>query len=70
MAFDELLLSISMLVTEMENQPEDAHEILEQLHLQLNQLRATGLPLPDDLVELEKRLEEEFNLPPKKNGNA
>jgi len=69
MAFDELLLSISMLVTEMENQPEDAHEILEQLHLQLNQLRATGLPLPDDLVELEKRLEEEFNLPPK-TGDA
>ena len=26
----------------------------------LNQLRAEGLPIPDDLVELEKRLEEDY----------
>jgi len=63
MAFDDLVLSINLLVSEMENEPEDAHEILERLHLQLNQLRATGLPLPDDLVELEKRLERDFQKP-------
>lgn len=65
MAFDDLVLSINLLVSEMENEPEDAHEILERLHLQLNQLRATGLPLPDDLVELEKRLERDFQRPAK-----
>lgn len=65
MAFDDLVLSINLLVSEMENEPEDAHEILERLHLQLNQLRATGLPLPEDLVELEKRLERDFQIPVK-----
>jgi len=68
MAFDDLVLSINLLVSEMENEPEDAHEILERLHLQLNQLRATGLPLPDDLVELEKRLERDFQKPEQPKG--
>ncbi len=26
----------------------------------LNQLKATGMPLPEDLVTLERKLEEEF----------
>ena len=49
-----------MLLTDMENQPEDAHELLEQIRAGLNQLKATGQPLPEDLVALERRLEEEF----------
>ncbi len=60
MAFEDLILRINMLVTEMDNRPEDAHEVLERLHLELNQFRATGQPLPDDLIELEKRLDKEF----------
>lgn len=60
MAFDDLVSRINMLFTEMENQPEDAHELLQQIHLELNQLRATGQPLPQDLVEFERRLEQEF----------
>lgn len=60
MAFDDLIARIGLLVNEMENRPEDAHEILEQIHMELNQMRATGQPLPDDLLELEKRLEREF----------
>lgn len=60
MAFEDLVTRINLLFAEMENQPEDAHELLEQIRLELNQLRATGQPLPDDLVQLEKRLEEEF----------
>ena len=60
MAFEELIARINMLVSDMENEPHDAHEILEQIHLELNQLRATGQPLPEDLVQLEKRLERDF----------
>ena len=60
MAFDDLIARIGLLVNEMENRPEDAHEILEQIHMELNQMRATGQPLPDDLIELEKRLERDF----------
>jgi hypothetical protein len=44
----------------MVNQPEDEHEVLEQLREKLNELRAMGMPLPDDLVALEKQLEEQF----------
>ncbi len=60
MAFEELMLRINMLVTEMENKPEDAHELLEQLHMELQKLKALGQPLPEDLVKLENLLVEEF----------
>jgi hypothetical protein len=44
----------------MENQPEDRHELYLQIREKLNEMRAFGLPLPDDLVRLEKELEAEF----------
>ena len=56
MAFDRLKTEISMLVTQMENQPQDLWELHEQILEKLNELRALNLPLPDDLVELEKKL--------------
>ncbi|MEQ8400566.1 MAG: hypothetical protein RIB53_18920 [Roseitalea porphyridii] len=60
MAFDGLITRLNMLFSEMENQPQDAHELLFQIHAELEQMRAEGLPLPQDLVDLERRLEEEF----------
>jgi len=60
MAFEEIKAQISLLLEEMVNQPEDEHELLEQVREQLNELRAMGMPLPDDLIELEKRLEDRF----------
>ena len=60
MALEEIKARISLLLEEMVNQPEDEHEVLEQLREKLNELRAMGMPLPDDLVALEKRLEERF----------
>ena len=60
MAFEDLITRINMLFVEMENQPEDAAELLEQIRLDLNRMKATGQPLPQDLVELEERLENEF----------
>ena len=60
MAFENLLARISLLVTQMENQPEDKHELYQQLRERLNEIRSTGMPLPDDLVRLEEELEAEF----------
>ena len=60
MAFEDLITKINMLFVEMENQPQDAAELLEQIRLELNQMKATGQPLPEDLVALEQRLEQEF----------
>lgn len=61
MAFETLLAEINLLLTEMETQPEDAHELQLTLHEKLSELRATGMPVPDDLAELEKRLEAELS---------
>lgn len=60
MALEEIRARISLLLQEMVNQPEDEHEVQEQLREKLSELRALGLPLPDDLVELEKQLDAGF----------
>lgn len=60
MAFDKLKMDISLLLTEMQNEPEDRHEIYLTLKEKLNELKAFGMPLPDDLVKLEHALEAEF----------
>ena len=60
MAFEELKAQIGALLSELEDQPEDKHELYELIREKLAQMRAMGMPLPDDLVELETRLEKEF----------
>ncbi len=60
MAFEDLKARFMLLFTEMENQPEDMHELHDMLHEKLNEMRAMGMPLPEDLVELEQKLEQEF----------
>jgi hypothetical protein len=60
MAFENLMAQVSLLVTQMENQPEDKHELYMQLRERLNEIRSTGMPLPQDLVRLEEELEAEF----------
>ena len=63
MALEELQLQISMLVSQINNQPEDVHELYELLHQKLNEFRMTGQPLPDDLIKLEQRMLEDFPKP-------
>jgi len=60
MAFDDLKAELALLINQMENQPEDRHELYLQVREKLNEMRAFGMPLPQDLVELEKELEAEF----------
>jgi hypothetical protein len=62
MALESLKAQISLLLEEMVNQPEDEHEIQEQLREKLRELRAMGLPLPADLVALEKRLDDDLDV--------
>ena len=61
MALEQIKAQISLLLEEMINQPQDQHEIQEQVREKLAELRAMGMPLPTDLVELEKRLDEDFS---------
>ena len=60
MALEELKAQIAYLLTSIEDDPQDIHELHQQLRQKLAQLKAMGLPLPDDLVELEKKLEAGF----------
>lgn len=67
MAFEQLKAQIGILLGEMNDQPEDLHELYTQIHQELNQMRATGMALPADLVALEQRLLSEFpEAPPRK----
>lgn len=60
MSFEDLQAEISLLLLEMENQPEDAHQLYERIREKINEMRAYGMPVPEDLLELEKKLESEF----------
>jgi hypothetical protein len=60
MAFDDLKAELALLINQMENQPEDRHELYLQVREKLNEMRAYGMPVPDDLLRLEKELEAEF----------
>ncbi len=60
MAFDDVKAELGILLTRMQNEPTDKHELYLQLMEKLNELKAFGMPLPQDLVAMEKALEAEF----------
>ena len=60
MACEQLKMQIMMMLSDMENQPEDSWEVHEMILEKLNEMRATGMPLPQDLVELEEKLASEL----------
>ena len=62
MAFEDVQAELGLLLTQMENEtePTDKHEIYLVVMRKLNELKAYGMPLPQDLVDLEKALEAEF----------
>jgi hypothetical protein len=60
MAFEELQAEIASLLIRMNDQPEDLHEMELLLREKLNEYRALGLPLPQDLADLETMLDQRF----------
>ena len=60
MAFEDLKAELALLINQMENQPEDRHELYLQIREKLSELQAYGMPLPADLVRLERELEKQF----------
>lgn len=57
MAFETLKAEVAMLVETLEGRPpEDKYEVALLLHNKLQELKAFGMPLPQDLVELEEVL--------------
>jgi hypothetical protein len=60
MAFDDIQAELGLLLTRMQNEPDNRHELYLQIMQKLNELKAYGMPLPGDLVQFERRLEAEF----------
>jgi hypothetical protein len=60
MSFEDKEAELGLLFTRMQNEPEDWKEVYEVIRQKLNELKAYGMPLPQDLVEFERDLEAEF----------
>jgi hypothetical protein len=60
MAFERIKAEIDLLLGALQEAPHDRFELYQELTLKLNELKAYGMPLPDDLVALEQRLEREL----------
>lgn len=60
MSFENLKVAIAMLMEQASETPGDSHEIYEELREKLAELRGFGLPLPEDLVRLEKQLQKDL----------
>lgn len=57
MAFEDIKAEIASLLIRMNKQPHDAQELEVMLREKLNEYRALGMPLPQDLVDLEEALD-------------
>ena len=64
MAFEDFRMGIAMLLDEIAKNPDNKHELQESLREKLTEMRDLGLPLPEDLVELEDYLEEDLDEEP------
>jgi hypothetical protein len=60
MAFEDKEAELGLLLTGMQDEPEDRHELYQLIRQKLNELKAFGMPLPADLVQFERDLEAEF----------
>ncbi len=63
MAFEALKIRLLMMLDEATHQPEDLHELQEELREEIAGFKAQGLPVPEDIIQLEARLETTLNLP-------
>jgi hypothetical protein len=63
MAFENTKTEIDILLQELREQPDaphDRYELYLTIMQKLNELKAYGMPLPADLVELENQLDREM----------
>jgi hypothetical protein len=56
----DLAAEISLLLDEMEGEQGDRHEIYLRVRQLLNNLQATGMAPPEDLLRLARELEDSF----------
>ncbi|TCP38043.1 hypothetical protein [Rhodovulum marinum] len=59
MAFEQLKAGIYLILEEIEKRPDDRHILQEELREKIAELRGLGLPVPEDILRLEQRLEDD-----------
>lgn len=57
MAFEDIKAEIGLLMGRMIDQPHDKHEMEAMLREKLAEMKAYGMPLPQDLLDLEALLD-------------
>ncbi len=60
MSWEEYEAELSLLLTQLEGEQGDAHEIMLRLKQMLDTMRAEGLPIPEDLKRFEADLDARF----------
>jgi len=61
MSFEVLRAEIALLLEPARDVPADRHELYERVKQKFGEMRAFGMPIPQDLIDLETELEEEFS---------
>lgn len=61
MSFEEFQAELTLLLGQLESEPDDEHEIMMRLKQMLDTMRSEGLPIPDDLARLESDLDHRFS---------
>lgn len=58
MAMDstELMAALNLLAEQLDHQPDDLHEVHMKIREMINELKATGMPVPEDLVRFDEEL--------------
>ena len=63
MAWEELEAEANIIMADIDGGAENRHALYLRLRETLLRMRAYGMPLPDDLVRVERALESEFGGP-------
>jgi len=61
MAFEDIKAQIALLLADTQDRPDGLHAVYQKVMQEINEMRAFGMPLPEDLVELERALEDRFS---------
>ena len=60
MALESLKAEIGLILEMFSNPPHDRYELYVQLKEKLNEMRVFGMTPPEDLIEFEEALDQEF----------
>ena len=62
MSFEEYQAELTLLLGQLDSKPDDEHEVMMRLKQMLDTMRSEGLPIPEDLSDLEAELDRRFSI--------